>query len=645
MNLSIAPDFALLSSADGALLPDLLSGLRPAAVALLTAASVYRGPVPYDALLSAGQARLDLRTHGLGDLIGECAAAGLMVLDLASQPPTVQVAPEIATWLLGHLAETGHGEAVAGAHRCAANYWQWRITARQQNWQDDMHDLLEARHHLIEAEDLSPAEKITEGICSRLHGLGRFAEEGELITDTLAWLPAGSRAAWTYRLGNVCQLQSDYEAAECWFLQALSGFSGLADSHGMASCYGNLGALAHARGDYAEAERCYLKSLALEQAKPADHDAREAVRTRAGQPGPVSMAAAVKRKHASGRSPAGDFRTRRGLAGRPSADDAGTHHGLASRTATGSRRRRALMVLPVIAAAIAAGVALATVRGPDRGAARPFGALSLAATTRDQAAAWIVRWVADDAIVACDPLMCSALQADGVPAARILEITSSATDPLGSDVVVATTAIRSRFGSELSAVFAPAVIASFGSGSTGIEVRVVAADGAAAYRSALRADLTARRLAGAALLGSPRISTSALAARQLAAGQVDSRLLITLAAVAASGPVTVVAFGGAGPGASSGMPLISADIAAGTVRAGRSPTSAQARAAAARSLAGLVAFLRAQRTPLLAASVSELTLPTGLMIVRIDFAAPSPLGLLNSVPASAKPAGPGGPGS
>ena len=82
--------------------------------------------------------------------------------------------------------------------------------------------------------------------------------------------------------------------------------------------------------------------------------------------------------------------------------------------------------------------------------------------------------------------MCAALQASGVAAGRLLVLGTSASDPLGSDLVVATPALRSEFGARLASVYAPVVIASFGSGAARIDIRAVAADGTAAYEAAPR---------------------------------------------------------------------------------------------------------------------------------------------------------------
>ena len=180
--------------------------------------------------------------------------------------------------------------------------------------------------------------------------------------------------------------------------------------------------------------------------------------------------------------------------------------------------------------------------------------------------------------------MCSVLAGHGLPAANLLVLGPGAPDPLGSAVVLATSAARAMFGGRLASVYAPQTLASFGSGEARIDVRAVAADGSAAYRTALAADVRGRRAAGLQLLADPRVTISAPARAALAAGRVDARLLITLAALAANEPVQILAFGDDGPGASAGAPLRTAEI-----------TGA---AAAARAM---LAFVRAQRPPFLPA--------------------------------------------
>jgi hypothetical protein len=127
------------------------------------------------------------------------------------------------------------------------------------------------------------------------------------------------------------------------------------------------------------------------------------------------------------------------------------------------------------------------------------GVITAAQAARQHAAAWVASQVSADAVVACDPTMCAALQAAGVPASRVLMLTPGSADPLGSGLVVATPAVRALFGARLASVYAPVTPAAFGSGAARIDIQMVAPDGAAAYRAQLAADLRARRAAEATL--------------------------------------------------------------------------------------------------------------------------------------------------
>jgi hypothetical protein len=246
-----------------------------------------------------------------------------------------------------------------------------------------------------------------------------------------------------------------------------------------------------------------------------------------------------------------------------------------------------------------------------------LGAVQAATTARQQAATWVAAQVSHSAVVSCDPAMCAALQSKGFPAGDLMTLGPAAGDPLGSAVIMASAAIRSEFGARLTSVYAPTVIASFGSGSARIDVRVYADGGAAAYLAALRADELSRRSAASQLLRNSRVSAPPAARQQLAAGQVDSRLLIAIATLAGQGPVSIVAFGDSARGASPGVPLRLAEL--------NSPPRAKSG-----YLQSVVALLRAQQEPYLANSVTMARLANGQQVVRIEFAAPSPLGLLSS---------------
>ena len=156
--------------------------------------------------------------------------------------------------------------------------------------------------------------------------------------------------------------------------------------------------------------------------------------------------------------------------------------------------------------------------------------------------------------------MCAALEARGLPARDLLVLGPLSRDPRSSAVVVETGAVRALFGTSLDRAWAPAVLASFGSGSAGITVRVVASHGAVAYQTALAGDMAAAKAAGARLLADRRISVQTSARSQLTAGLVDLRLLSALTALSRHLPVSVVDFGNVGPGVSAGVPLRYADL-------------------------------------------------------------------------------------
>jgi len=450
---------AALAVAD-LLLGDLFDQLSAEAQGLLIRASVYRAPIGRDVLL------LPVGRYSPAELAGlldECRVTGLLAADPADDPPSVFVHRWTAVELHRRLAERQRGGEVIEAHRDAAGYWRWRLTA----WPHDHRAEREASYHLLQVSDLTRQAPADGGHRSRPRRRLRPSVLAAIAVAVAAFLAAVAVAA---------------------FLAA--------EASGALSGGGQLSRLQAAAG--------------------------------------------------------------------------GT-------------------------------------------------AASSADAIRHQAAAWVASQVSGGAIVACDPAMCSALLAQGVTAGNLLVLRSAATDPLGSDVVMATAAVRSQFGGRLASVYAPEVIASFGSGELRIDVRAVAPDGAAAFQHALAADLAARRAAGSQLLGNSRIGTFPGARAALLAGQVDSRLLITLAALAVSGPLQIESFGGSGPRADPDAPLRTAELAA--------PGAAAASAA---SLRNMLAFLGAQRPPYLPAGAGIVRDARGLPVLSVEFAAPSPVGLLQA---------------
>src|SRR5437660_5026731 len=204
--------------------------------------------------------------------------------------------------------------------------------------------------------------------------------------------------------------------------------------------------------------------------------------------------------------------------------------------------------------------------------------------------------------------MCTALRAHGVAASRLLPVTSGPAGLSAADagVVVASASADGQQD-------APVLLASFGSGPSLVEVRTAPPGGSAAYQRAAAADLAARRSAGTQLLHSQRIGVAGPDAAQLQAGQVDTRLLIMLAMLAWQHPWRLAGFAGASPG----VPLTEAPFRQVTIAG---PDAAD--------LATSLAMVRAQRSPYQPAQAAIVRLPGGQMALRIDFAAPSPLGLL-----------------
>ena len=283
----------------------------------------------------------------------------------------------------------------------------------------------------------------------------------------------------------------------------------------------------------------------------------------------------------------------------------------------GRRYRVIGVIISVIVLAVAGALVLVLSgrASPEGNRARAAGQDGLAA--RNLAAVWVSSQVSHTAVVACDPVMCRALQAHGFPASGLYRLGLDTTNPGRSEIIVATQTVRAHFGSLLSTVYAPVVMASFGAGAQRVDIRQTAQHGAAAYQALLNADVASRKASGTELLHSNRIAVTPAARRELAAGQVDSRLLIALAGLAGVHPIAIVDFGRPDPGADPRMPLRTADLA----ETGH-PGSRQA--AYVRSL---VLFLHAQHNQFRPASVTTVRLPGGQAVLRIQVTAPSPLGL------------------
>jgi hypothetical protein len=242
----------------------------------------------------------------------------------------------------------------------------------------------------------------------------------------------------------------------------------------------------------------------------------------------------------------------------------------------------------------------------------------LAAETaaRRQAVSWVLQQVSRAAVVSCDPQVCADLLSGGFPSGNVLTLGPTSNDPLGSTLVVATAPIRAQYGNRLTSVYAPATIASFGSGTARIDIRLVYPGGAASYREAQQTALRTRKAADAQLLSNSQIRASATARAQLLSGNVDPRLPQLLAIMAESHPVYIVDFASQSPGGGAASLLRSVDLAT---------VDSAAHLTHAAYLGWMQAFINAQRAQYLPAFVQLVPPRTGQAVLSIGYSAPSPL--------------------
>jgi hypothetical protein len=286
------------------------------------------------------------------------------------------------------------------------------------------------------------------------------------------------------------------------------------------------------------------------------------------------------------------------------------------------RWRAAAVLTSILLVAGAGGLALIlSLRGAS--SARPAGShagtsqeLAAEAAARTRAVTWILQQVSRAAVVSCDAQVCTDLASRGFPSANLLTLGPGSTDPLGSDLVVATAAIRAQYGGRLGTAYAPAIIATFGSGNARIDIRWVFPGGTARYRAVQRAALRARKAAGAQLLTNRQVTLSAAARAQLLSGDIDPRLPTLIIAMAAGHPVRIVRFVDQSPGGGPASLRRSVDLAT----AGRA-----AHLTRAAYLGWMRAFIDAQRAPYRPAWSQPVTLRTGQAVLRIGYGAPSPL--------------------
>ncbi len=294
-----------------------------------------------------------------------------------------------------------------------------------------------------------------------------------------------------------------------------------------------------------------------------------------------------------------------------------------SGTIGGARRARLAAVLTivvvVVAGGVAAGLTLST-RSPAAGSGkhaivRPRltpaqVAVAAAAQANSKAAAsWFATQAGHGLVIGCDPATCAAILAAGYRTGGQVVLQPGVSLPGPGSLIVASAAIRAQYGPQLASR-APDVLAAFGTGASGVEVRLAVAGGALAYSQAARRALAARRRAGHKLLQVRNVHARKVMKNDLSSGRVDLRLTAVLRRLAQHYPVVLVHFGDAGPAL-----YRMAEIVVPITRLGHRKVS---------DLRGMEKLLKTQR----AGDRAELMpkhLAGGKLILELKFLAPSPL--------------------
>jgi tetratricopeptide (TPR) repeat protein len=308
-------------AADDVLLDELLVGLDEVlgARALVVGASVYREPIDDNALLfQCGS--IDITAPAVvqraSTIAGMSSDAGRALMarpsgpdeaDGTTPPRPPRIAPRnydvmieaavqssllsahagsaederrlfVHRWTASELERRIHGDGPGGplreAHRRAAQYWRWRADVWPQDRAGRLHDVLEARQHLIAAGDMTRVGELTSLACVVLDGVGRWPEEAILLRDTLALLPPGSgwRGPYLQRLGNLAYRRGDLAEADRLYDEALAILEPTRSPDAIAAVHHQRGLLAGRRGQLADAERWFQGVIEMAVEHPDDVD-------------------------------------------------------------------------------------------------------------------------------------------------------------------------------------------------------------------------------------------------------------------------------------------------------------------------------------------------------------------------------------
>ena len=189
---------------------------------------------------------------------------------------------------------------------------------------------------------------------------------------------------------------------------------------------------------------------------------------------------------------------------------------------------------------------------------RAAAAAAVAANTTT-AATWIAAEVSEQAVIACDPTTCAAIERAGSANAGQVVLQPGVALPATAAVVIATPTVREQYGAGLAAV-APEIIAAFGAGQQAVQIRVVVPGGQAGYSQAASSAIAASRSEGLKLVGTHKVHVYPAPRAALSAGLVDLRLISVLQRIAARYPVDIYSFGDGGPVAGGSVPYRQVEI-------------------------------------------------------------------------------------
>lgn len=174
---------------------------------------------------------------------------------------------QVHRWTASALEKETAPEILRDAHRRAARFWRWRVDRMPQSREEDIEQLLEARHHHYMAGDVDQAVMTTGWACRQLDTWGAYGREEQLCREVLQWVPerSGDGAIYLHQLGNIALQRGSFEEADAWYRKSLAVHEELGNRAGMAGCYHQLGMLAQTRGSYEEALALYHQSLEISE--------------------------------------------------------------------------------------------------------------------------------------------------------------------------------------------------------------------------------------------------------------------------------------------------------------------------------------------------------------------------------------------